>query len=60
MQTDTSVVVCPYCFEQVEVDVDPETKGELIQDCDVCCRPWALYVARTEDGELSIQASRAQ
>jgi hypothetical protein len=40
--------------------VDPETQGELVQDCDVCCRPLALFIARTEDGELSIQAVRAQ
>jgi len=60
MWTDTSEVICPYCFEVVEIYVDPETRGELVQDCDVCCRPWALYVARTEDGELAIQAVRAQ
>ncbi|MDH3200481.1 MAG: CPXCG motif-containing cysteine-rich protein [Myxococcales bacterium] len=57
---DTFEVICPYCFEVVEIYVDPETQGELIEDCDVCCRPWALNVARTEDGELAIQAVRAQ
>jgi hypothetical protein len=57
---DTSEVICPYCFERVEIYVDPETQGELVQDCDVCCRPWALRIARTEDGELSIQAVRVQ
>lgn len=60
MRTDTAEVICPYCFERVEVDVDPETRGSLIQDCDVCCRPWALFIGRTEDGELSIRADRAQ
>ena len=60
MRTDTSEVICPYCFERIEVYVDPETEGELVQDCDVCCRPWELHVARTEDGELSIQVIRAQ
>ncbi len=57
---DTSEVICPYCFERVEIYVDPETRGELVQDCDVCCRPLALFIARTEDGELSIRAVRAQ
>ncbi|MCZ6806165.1 MAG: CPXCG motif-containing cysteine-rich protein [Deltaproteobacteria bacterium] len=57
---DTSEVICPYCFERVEIYVDPETQGELVQDCDVCCRPWALHIARTEDGELLILAVRAQ
>lgn len=54
------MVVCPYCFETLEVYVDPESRGELIRDCDVCCRPWRLYVARSEDGDLLLQADRAQ
>ncbi|MEM7135938.1 MAG: CPXCG motif-containing cysteine-rich protein [Myxococcota bacterium] len=57
---DTATVVCPYCFESLEVYVDPETSGELVEDCEVCCRPWRLVVARTEDGELRVFADRAQ
>lgn len=58
--SDTGTVICPYCFEVVEVYVDPETVGELVQDCDVCCNPWRLLVARSAQGELSLQAERAQ
>ena len=57
---DTALVTCPYCFEQLEVYVDPETEGELIRDCDVCCRPWALRVNRDVDGALFVDATRAQ
>ena len=57
---DTAPVTCPYCFEEVEVYVDPDTEGVLIQDCDVCCRPWTLRVSRGEEGELDIHAVRAQ
>jgi hypothetical protein len=57
---DTIELTCPYCFEKVEVYVDPETEGELIQDCDVCCRPWVLRVTRDADGDPTVQASRAQ
>ncbi|MGB5809458.1 MAG: CPXCG motif-containing cysteine-rich protein [Polyangiales bacterium] len=57
---DTGTVICPYCFEAVEVFIDPETVGELVQDCDVCCHPWRLVVARTEEGSLSLHADRAQ
>ncbi len=57
---DTASVACPYCFEQLEVYVDPETEGELIRDCDVCCRPWALRVSRDVDGALFVHAARAQ
>lgn len=57
---DTATVSCPYCFELVEVYVDPGSEGELIRDCDVCCRPWALQVSRDANGELFVRASRAQ
>jgi len=57
---DTALLTCPYCFEAVEVYVDPQSGGELIRDCDVCCRPWSLQVSRGVDGELFVQANRAQ
>jgi len=57
---DTVEVICPYCFEQVEVYIDPGDEGELVRDCDVCCRPWALHIARNGDGEPIVHAFRSQ
>ena len=57
---DTAELSCPYCFESVEVYIDPQSEGELIRDCDVCCRPWALQVSRGATGELLVGVSRAQ
>ena len=57
---DTALLTCPYCFEAVEVYIDPQSEGELIRDCDVCCRPWSLQVSRGADGELFVRATRAQ
>jgi hypothetical protein len=57
---DTAPLTCPYCFENVEVYIDPQSEGELIRDCDVCCRPWSLQVSRGVDGELFVRANRAQ
>ena len=57
---ETALITCPYCFEQLDVYVDPQTEGELVRDCDVCCRPWALHVSRDSDGELVVRADRAQ
>lgn len=57
---DTALVTCPYCFESLEVYIDPETEGDLVRDCDVCCRPWALRVYRGDHGELFAHAERAQ
>ena len=57
---DTAELSCPYCFESVEVYIDPQSEGELIRDCDVCCRPGALPVSRGANGELLVGVSRAQ
>jgi len=57
---DTVEITCPYCFESVEVYVDPENQGELVQDCDVCCRPWTLHISRDPDGNPLVIAGRAQ
>ena len=57
---DTARLTRPYCFEAVEVYIDPQCEGELIQDCDVCCRPWSMQVSRGVDGQLLVYASRAQ
>lgn len=58
---DVASVTCPYCFEVVELYVDPETEGSFVQDCDVCCRPWSVEVMRDErTGELDVAVGRAQ
>ena len=57
---DTVEITCPYCFERVEIYVDPDSRGELVRDCDVCCHPWTLHVSRDENGELRVEALRAQ
>lgn len=56
---DTTRVRCPYCHEKVELYVDPETSGTIVEDCAVCCRPWTVTIER--DGErLRVDVSRAQ
>ncbi|HJL15968.1 MAG TPA: CPXCG motif-containing cysteine-rich protein [Sandaracinaceae bacterium LLY-WYZ-13_1] len=58
---DTAEVRCPWCFEPVELYVDPGTRGSFVQDCDVCCRPWQVWVDRDPDtGEPSVTLARAQ
>ena len=57
---DSVQVQCPYCFEFVELYVDPEQRGEMIQDCDVCCRPWRVLVRRRGDGSPAVIVDRAQ
>jgi hypothetical protein len=42
-------VTCPYCGEEVEIYVEPDVRGTLIQDCEVCCNPWRVRVRRAGD-----------
>jgi hypothetical protein len=52
------LITCPYCGEDVEIYLEPETRGTLVQDCEVCCNPWQLRV--TVDGdERYVDVSRA-
>ncbi|HEY1100744.1 MAG TPA: CPXCG motif-containing cysteine-rich protein [Myxococcota bacterium] len=53
-------VTCPYCFENVEMELDPETVGELVHDCEVCCNPWRVFVRRTSKGKPIVDVDRAQ
>jgi hypothetical protein len=56
---DECWVQCPFCHEEQLLVVDPQTVGSFVQDCDVCCRPWQVYVARNEDGELDVMIERS-
>jgi hypothetical protein len=41
---DEFVVTCPYCGEQIEIYLEPDVGGRLIQDCEVCCNPWQVRI----------------
>ena len=57
---DIVSVQCPYCFEVVELSLDPETHGTFVQDCEVCCNPWQLTVHRDYEGDVNVDVERAQ
>lgn len=52
------LVICPYCGEEVQVWLEPDVEGTLVQDCEVCCNPWSLRVSG-EDEERRVDVSRA-
>ncbi len=54
---DAVLVACPWCGESVELYVDPQTEGTMIEDCEICCRPWRVDVS-VEDGELAVDVQR--
>jgi len=53
-------LVCPYCGEPAEVDVDPggPDDQDFQQDCTVCCRPWQVHVHRDEDATETVTLGR--
>jgi hypothetical protein len=57
---DSATVTCPYCFEEVELTVEVDVEGSFVQDCEVCCNPWSVFVSRDEEGELQATVDRAQ
>ena len=59
MQTDdTHLVTCPYCGEEIEIYVEMDVRGSYVQDCEVCCNPWTVRVAR-DGGETFVDVSKA-
>jgi hypothetical protein len=41
---DQFLVTCPYCGEEIEIYLEPDVGGRLIQDCEVCCNPWQIRI----------------
>lgn len=42
-------VTCPYCGEDVEIFLEPDVSGSLVQDCEVCCNPWLVRIEQDGD-----------
>jgi cysteine-rich CPXCG protein len=51
------VVTCPYCGEEVEIYLEPDVRGTLIQDCEVCCNPWRVRIVGSGD-ERYVEVTR--
>lgn len=57
--TEGAPVFCPYCGESVDVLVDLAGGAvqEYVEDCEVCCRPWAVRVVFDAEGRPTITAT---
>ena len=42
-------VACPYCGAEQTIYLEQDVMGTLVQDCEVCCKPWQVHVARDID-----------
>jgi hypothetical protein len=52
-----ATVRCPYCGETVEIGLDPGSGAtqEYVEDCQICCRPWRVFVSYAADGSAQVQ-----
>lgn len=55
LETDAGYV-CPVCFEQNYVGIDPSggSRQRFVEDCPVCCRPIEFVVAVDADGDALV------
>jgi hypothetical protein len=51
-------ITCPYCGEDVAITIEPDVRGVMVQDCEVCCNPWQLRITRDGD-ERYVSVERA-
>jgi hypothetical protein len=52
-------VRCPYCGEMLELHLEADLLGSLVQDCEVCCNPIALEIRRDAWGDPEVRVDRA-
>ena len=52
-----ATVYCPHCGEPNEVALDPGSgdEQEYVEDCQVCCHPWLMYVRYARDGSAQVE-----
>ena len=55
-----AVTECPYCGEELELEIDAGDGGEqrYIEDCQVCCRPIEFSISIDGEGEPIVSARR--
>lgn len=55
MMEEGIFINCPYCGEDVELHLEEDIIGTLVQDCEVCCNPWQIVVrGRGEAREVTV------
>lgn len=51
---------CPYCWEFVTPPLEEDLEGDLVWDCEICCRPWLIRITVDYEGQQSFTVERAQ
>lgn len=56
--SDIFSVLCPYCGEPLELVIEEDVRGVLVQDCEVCCNPCQITVVRDSWGDPEVRIER--
>lgn len=56
---DPIEVQCPWCGEWLELDLESDVWGDLVQDCEICCNPIQIRVVRDRWGDPDVRVERA-
>ena len=56
--SDLAELQCPNCGEILELEIEEDLLGRLIQDCEVCCNPIQLDIRRDEWGDPEVTVER--
>ena len=57
--SDQAEILCPYCGELLELEIEQDLLGRLVQDCEVCCNPIQLDIRRDQWGDPEVSVERA-
>jgi hypothetical protein len=57
---DVLVITCPYCGEQVELDLEPGEQGDLVYGCDFCSSSMRVVVRRDEWGDPQVEVQKQE
>ena len=57
---DEIEILCPWCGEQIWIVFEVDVKGEMVQDCEVCCQPINLNITRDEWGDPDLAVMVAE
>lgn len=52
-------ILCPWCGEPLEIAIEADVVGRMIQDCEVCCQPMELTIRRDGWGDPDIDVDQA-
>lgn len=53
-------IMCPWCGEILQIAIEADLLGTLVQDCEVCCQPIRFTIQRDEwnDPVVEVDAER--